>query len=394
MAKRTMKQIENDFTVSRNFVKDNPSITSVKEIAVGVGLTESQVRTSLERHPRVYSKIKQLIDENIEKVKAQKLAEKEAIEAKKKAEKEARKAKKEAEKAELEAKKKAKNEALKAKKAKDEAEAKVSQPTKANEETDTAQPVTKKTQVQFVIDASITGVENLHDILNKILSTKAKIILTSITIQELDKMQRFNDTDGNDARRILGMAAANLEDFHCVCIDETAGTPDDCIIKYCADNKENVVLLTSDKTMALTARTFGVKTHFLKQTKNNTSSVKSNFIHNKTGSRTNTLYAARRIGGKLFISDFTTPYRSILVLSNGIEYNDGVRELKVGDDVYLATKKDGYLTFAHYCITSLGAEDNCKLVFSKRIYDVTEITDLPVANYKSFMREFNRRVNF
>lgn len=375
MAKRTTKQIENDFIVSKNFVNANTSITSIKEIAIGVGLTVSQVRTSLERHPRVYATIKQLIDENVEKVKAQKLAEKEAIEAKKKAKKEARMAKKEAEKAELEAKKKAEDDA------------------KANEETATAQPITKKSDVQFVIDASITGVENLHNILNEIRSTGSKIVLTSITIQELDKMQKFNDTDGNDARRILGMAAANPEDFHCVRIDETAETHDDCIIKYCADNKENVVLLTSDKTMALTARTFGVKTHFLKQTQNN-SSTKSNFTYNNNGSRANTLYAARRVGGKLFISDFTTPYRSILVLSNGIEYKDGVRELKVGDDVYLATKKDEYLTFAHYHITSLGAENNCKLVFSKRIYDVNEIEDLSVASYKSFMREFYRRVDF
>ena len=91
MAKRTTKQIENDFIVSKNFVNANTSITSIKEIAIGVGLTVSQVRTSLERHPRVYAKIKQLIDENVEKVKAQKLAEKEAIEAKKKAKSAAKK---------------------------------------------------------------------------------------------------------------------------------------------------------------------------------------------------------------------------------------------------------------------------------------------------------------
>lgn len=362
--KRTVKQVENDFNSIKKFVKDNQTITSIKEIAIGVGITVHQVRTSLEKHPRVYSNIRQLIDENTEKVRKERLAEKEAIKARKQAEKEALKAEKEAKKAELEAKKNAKN----------EAKEKNSEPEQTK-------------QIKFVIDASITGIKNLTDILNKLRSLNGKIVLTNITIEELDKMQRFNDTDGNDARKILSMAAGNLEDFMCVRIDNQ-GTADDSIIKYCSDNKENVVLLTSDKTMALTARTFGVKTHFLQQTY----ITKSNFTHNNNGSRANTLYAAKRIGEKLFISNFTTPYRSIAIISNGTEFKEGVYELKVGDDVYLATKKEEYLTFAHYCITSLNAENNCRIVFSRRIYDTSEIESLPAA-YKSFMRQFHNRVS-
>ncbi len=339
MAKRTLKQIENDYLFIKKYVNEHTSVTSIKEIANGVELTEVKVRTSLEKHPRVYAKVKQLINEN----------------------KEAIKSKKEAEKSKIESNKTTKKTNLKAKK-----------------------------ESGFVIDASITGIENLYDILNEILFSESKIVLTSITIQELDKMQKFNDTDGIDARKILGMAAENPEGFYCVQIDETAETHDDCIIKYCADNKENVILLTSDKTMALKARIYGVKTRFLKQT----IITPSNFTYNNAGLKVYTLYAARKFEGTLCISTFTTDYRSILVLSNGMEYKDGVYELNMGDDVYVSTKKDGYLTFAHYHIISLEAKNNCTLTFSKRVHNATEISDLPLASYKAFMREFRCKVDF
>ena len=80
-----------------------------------------------------------------------------------------------------------------------------------------------------------------------------------------------------------------------------------------------------------------------------------------------------------------------MLISNGLEYTDGEHALKIGDDIYLATKKPEYMTFAHYQITSLSAENNCKLIYSKRIYKAAEILNLPKAGYKSFMRAFKHR---
>ena len=238
----------------------------------------------------------------------------------------------------------------------------------------------------FVIDASITGIEDLRDILSKICSTQDKLILTSVTIKELEKMQNFKDIDGNDARYILALAVENHNSFETVLIDETLDTPDDCIIKYCADHKESVTLLTSDKTMALKARMYSVQVHYFKQTKPTTN---SKTISN-TNSKVRTLIPANRIGNKLFISNFQTHTMSIRVCSNNLEYNDGIRELNVGDDVFIATKKSDYITFAHYKMISLYAENNCELIYSKRFYDYNDI-DVPDSAYKSFIKDFKLR---
>lgn len=419
MAKtRTMAEIAKDYKACKKYVDEHPTLTSLKEVADALGLSVSQVETSFERHPRTYNGIKKQIAANQEAIKAQKKALKEAekekqrkakqealeaqkraeAEAKRKAEQEAIEAKKKAEaeaeakrKAEQEAQRKAKLEALRAKKAA-EAEAK----RKAEQEAEEARiraekaATAKKSQgIRVVIDASITGIDGIIDTINMICATGSKIILTGVTINELEKMQKFHDKDGNDARRILTLAADDPVHFDCEMIDTTVGSPDDCIIKYCADNKENVILLTSDKTMELKARAYGVKTRFFKHSKNATATIR-----HADNTRINTLYAARKYGNNLYIHDFGNEFKSIRVISGGIEYNDGLVDLKIGDDVYIAAKKDGYVTFAHYKIVSLTVENNCTCVYSKRLYDLAGINDLPEAGYKSFMRDFKRKVSF
>lgn len=399
MAKtRTMAEIAKDYKACKKYVDEHPTLTSLKEVANALGLTVSQVETSFERHPRTFNGIKKQITANQEAIKAQKKAKKEAEkEAQRKAEQEALEAKKKAEaeaeakrKAELESQRKAKLEALRAKKAA-EAEAK----RKAEQEAEEARiraekaATTKKSQgIRVVIDASITGIDGIIDTLERLCSADGKIVLTSVTINELEKMQKFHDRDGNDARRILAMAADDSAHFDCILIDETIGTPDDCIIKYCADNKETVVLHTSDKTMELKARAHGVKTKFLKHSKNAPTTIPPT-----STKRISKLYAAQKHGNGLYIHDFGNEFKSIRVISGGIEYNDGLVELKIGDDVYIAAKKYDYVTFAHYKMVSLSLENNCICVYSKRLYDLEEVNNLPEAGYKSFMRDFKRKVS-
>ena len=116
----------------------------------------------------------------------------------------------------------------------------------------------------YVIDASISGVTTIRDDLEKICKTNSKIILTSVTIYELEKMQSFFDINGNNARYILGIAAEREKTFKPVLIKENHEKADDNIIEYCAENKEHITLLTSDKTMTLKARMYGVKVHYMK----------------------------------------------------------------------------------------------------------------------------------
>lgn len=346
--KRTQKEIEKDCKRLKEAAK---TATTIKELENSTGLSYVMINTTLSKHPTIFKRIKEQLAVNKEKAEAEAQKQKE-LEAKAKAEE------------------KAKKDAM-------VKEAKQSETVTSNKNDDIS---------GFVIDASITGIEDLRDILSKICSTQDKLILTSVTIKELEKMQNFKDIDGNDARYILALAVENHNSFETVLIDETLDTPDDCIIKYCADHKESVTLLTSDKTMALKARMYSVQVHYFKQTKPTT-----NFkTISNTNSKVRTLIPANRIGNKLFISKFQTHTMSIRIYSNNLEYNDGIRELTVGDDVFIATKKSDYITFAHYKMISLYAENNCELIYSKRFYDYNDI-DVTDSTYKSFIKDFKLR---
>lgn len=360
MAKRSMDEIESDYNRIISFVNTNPVI-SISEISEGVGLSQFQVKTSLAKHPGVEENILAQLKKNKEELKSKKKSENETLGDLKEIEDETKHTGK------VESRN-GKNEAI------DQAE---------------QQTETDGFDTGFVIDASITGIKELEDVLSKLCVTKAKIILTSITIKELEKLQKFHDIQARDARRILAMAAENPQNFYPVLIDETIGIPDDCIIKYCADNKEKVSLLTSDKTMALKARMLGVKTQYFKQEVITSSSTAHPTVY--TYGQKCTLPVAEKVGNKLYINDFNNSNRSILLISNNLEYTDGVRALKIGDDIYLATMEPGYMTFAHFLITSLSSTNNCKLIYSSRIYRANKIRNMPRVRYRSFMYEFMQR---
>lgn len=341
MSRRTSTEIEKDYKRIRRVVTTK-FVTSIKDIAKETNLSEAEVRTSLSRHPRAEKSIIELLDKNKAKPNDNKKAKTEVKQGEQKTSKRAK-------------------------------------------------PEDKHDFLGFVIDASICGIENLQDILSDILAKNEKVILTSITIKELEKLQKFNDIDAKDARHILAMAAENHESFYTVLINETLECPDDCIIKYCADHKDNVILLTSDKTMALKARMYDVETKYYKHNDESHYSTVQNRAEYPVD-KSNTLLAARMIDNKLFIYERNTHYRSVLVISNDIEHTDeGEYELKIGDDVYIATKKPQYMTFAHYHITSLMPANNCKVICSRRIYSASEINSLPKAQYRTFMRDFKRR---
>lgn len=353
MAKRTAKEIEKDCKKIREAAK---TAKSIKDIERATNLSYAEINTTMSKHPTIFKRIKQQIAVNKEQAQIEKKNEKEVL---------------------IKAEKKARP--------KEEKEAKTKV---AKKSISIEQNIEDKGVENYVLDASITGIKSLREYLNEICNTNSKIILTSITIKELESMQEFRDNDGVDARYILALAAENYENFETVLIDESLEIPDDCIIKYCAENKENVVLLTSDKTMALKARMYGVKVNYLKQDSNHI----SNKPRLKSNSKIRTLIPAKKVANKLLISGFCTRTTGICVYSDGIKYTEGVRELNIGDDVFIATKKKDYITFAHYKMISLYAENNCELVYSRRIYDNKNI-DVKNIKYKSFIEEFKKQYN-
>ncbi len=336
---RTKKEIEQDCKRLKEAAK---TATTFKELEKATGLSYAMIQTTLSKHPTIFKRIKAQLVLNKEKatLETPEVPETAPIEV-------------------------------------------------TTETSDLPEMVSTKQEENFsffVIDASICGIQHLRNILSQISLNNGKIILTSITIKELEKLQKFDDVDGNDARYILGLAAENPNRFENVLIDETVGIPDDCIVKYCADHKDSITLLTSDKTMALKARMLCVHVRYFKHF--NSPTVTQTARHTKA--KIMTLIPANRVHNQLFISNFQRTFMSIRVFSNGFEYNEGTKKLKIGDDVLIATKKADYITFAHYRMISLRATNNCELVYSRRFYkDDKLIVSEP--EYKSFLQDFKCR---
>lgn len=331
MTKRTAKEIENDYKKIKELVETS-FITSVKEIVEATGLTVQEIKTSLSKHPVVEKRLMSRIEVN----------------------------------------RKEKSNNLKAE--------------------DTKKNVSEKEELSsddfigYVIDNSIIGVKDVLNIINKICATDDQIIITSITINELEDSREYDNFGGRNAGRILAMAAEDPKHFFSVIIDDSLATKDDCIVKYCADNKNKVILLTADNTMALKARAYGVKTQYFKK------EVVKEDRNKKNKDCCDTLAYTRKVDGELIISAIDGNCRSTLVRSNGIEYSQDECKLKIGDDVLIAVKKSTYFTFAHYKITSLYERKNCRLINHGRYYNLQDIDNVQNEEYKEFLKKFAKNV--
>lgn len=223
----------------------------------------------------------------------------------------------------------------------------------------------------YVLDASVCGSD---DIFGFFKSENIKIIISDLTIHELDLLQGTNDHNGRNARQILAMAVNDEVKFICKRITPLDNV-DDSIINYCYNNYQRVTLITSDKVMCLKARSYGVNVVF--------------FQHNKeSDEKKSTFYKAEFISGKLYLNKFKTDSSFIRLISDGIEYDEGNHELKIGDYILIATKKDGYSTFIHFSVVAIAPYNNCQVIKSKRFYTEDEINSLDNALYKAFMKDF------
>ena len=257
-------------------------------------------------------------------------------------------------------------------------------------------------EINYVMDTSITATDNFAEIFESLLS-KSKIILTSTVIRELDMVQHHSDLSARNARYVLSCAAkdADSENFSCVQIPEKLELPDDNIIAYCNANKNEVILATADKVMALKARMFGIQTEYYpcrtnpdteaeddedyssEATEENesyssevaedsvseTPQAEEEYVDNH---KINSLFGAEVKNGKLCfdLSYFNNDTRIIRVWKEGsIEFSQSVVQFDIGDDVFISKIFEDNITFAHYqIIDNTVIANNCERKFSTRIY--------------------------
>lgn len=238
---------------------------------------------------------------------------------------------------------------------------------------------------KYVVDASMAGINNLF----KIIKEKT-IVLTSLTIKELDKLQKndINSAISFDARKLLLMAANGESNIELVQIEEKHVIADDNIIDYCSNNKNDVILLTADKVMAINARMKLVNVQYYTRDTNKKNKSRNTF---KSPDNLFSFNQASWISGKMVITDFNTEKNSICVISDNHIYYEGWLELKVGDNIYIITKKGRYIKFTHYEVVTLSQEKNCKIVYSKRFYKSYTRIDVPKKSYKDFIEYYRVR---
>ena len=146
------------------------------------------------------------------------------------------------------------------------------------------------------------------------------------------------------------------------------------LLQYCIDHPGKYILLTANPTISKKAKYL------------------SSISQKEPSSNVRTLQDARRIGGKLIISEFNTKNKNICVISRGREIFEGPYQLNIGDEVFIATKKREYCTFSHFRIISFGLENNCVLVYHTQLHNMKKINnDLPRDDYQEFVRNFKIR---
>jgi rRNA-processing protein FCF1 len=239
----------------------------------------------------------------------------------------------------------------------------------------------------ILVDASAMGYEKIIEFLQE---TSKKIIIIPIVNKEMDNLQQYKGEDVSkyNARRFLAMAAEDkdksfiYENFESEFID-----PDDQIQDYVVQNKDRVILVTSDKRLTNNCRAMGVECIYLTQN----SELKTR------GRRISTFYNAKYQDGQLYLIN-TNPVTAFMV-KHGVGVFQTVEpcipyELHVGDEILLCrSKRDKstekpYVAFSHYEVINISERNNITTLYTHRFYDNSEVHGLWNPIYRSFINEY------
>ena len=230
---------------------------------------------------------------------------------------------------------------------------------------------------KILIDASI-----LAGNWEKILETHDTIVITSVTIRELDALKVKRGLKGREARKLIKQAIEEDETgkFEYVRIEEKYSCPDNNILEYC--QKNDLKLYTSDQIMYLKAIKFlNIDAVLVNQIPERNSENQNNNNHNQRE------YERMHLDGskfdwkdkKLTINLDDKDNRITCVWSWGKLYDHGEVELKFGDCIFECTKKETGLNFSHYKVVKISPDKN-----------VNRITNINLKSEEDLIRTSNR----
>lgn len=230
-----------------------------------------------------------------------------------------------------------------------------------------------RTITAYVLDACFCECNNFKQEFKKIIDSEKKIILTDITIRELKKIIIESPNKSHiHAKNILDCALLYKQKFICVNID-WEDNADNSIIKFCAEHKSKVELLTCDKEMALLAETEDVKVQYLKVAYNKTIALGEIIDLNENG----------------YINHFEYINKSIMVRNhnNGENVFSGEYILTPGDEIFIICDKHYNYEFEHYRVPSK-EKNKAVLVYSTVIWNEEETINLERKDYTHFIRNY------
>lgn len=123
---------------------------------------------------------------------------------------------------------------------------------------------TKIKEIDIVFDASVCGAEKFELLLSNLIFEHMKIVLTDLTLREVNKLTKLDTESGSNARHLLRTAKIYRSNFILTRINQEHSNPDDNLLEYCQKNKDSVILYSVDNEMCLQAMIRGINVQSLK----------------------------------------------------------------------------------------------------------------------------------
>lgn len=255
----------------------------------------------------------------------------------------------------------------------------------------------------FLIDASISDCPCLKELLNKLVKQNMRIIITSISLNEFDKLQQSNDIakqeSSKGARYVLSRALADRDHFSVVLIDSKYALADDSILQYCIDQKD-LGLITADKVMAFKADMFKIPKIFLTKTQTKAPAIPE-WINPKANSKQlkNMSGMLKFIGGQYFLDREGESYYSRRYIYKKGSKTDSERNYNIplpiaaGDEIITisADVKQNMLHLEHVVMRNPSLPDENGYIVYKAKFSLDEDlsqTTFPDARYSTLLKAY------
>lgn len=247
-----------------------------------------------------------------------------------------------------------------------------------------------------MLDTSVSYVNGIFGILEEYVKDGKILGITDVVLEKLATLQKTIGADGSDACNFLYIIMDNLSVFQLFEVKHSMlerETVDEAIIRATLDLGKNALLLTSDEKMYIKAALKGVKVELLSNPRGQEKKFEFNLEKTREKSKENkkikakTFIDAHEENGKLLFIRKKRKTQLVKIFSKFGEekYGDKI-ELKIGDHVFICTKRKDYISFLDYEVYFLKADGFLER-YSTKSYNCDAIVNVENHDYKKFIEQ-------